>query len=120
MNNSQINTIKAVFELIKHSNLSIEIIVLWNCEHGFDIRFKKTSKLINHILKMLEDNDIIFFYSHKNKYINIPINSSMLNLGYNNMNLEHYYLSFLDEEQKQYYNNRFYDNDNDNEDLIIV
>jgi hypothetical protein len=101
MENGQAKIMKSINSLIKKSKLYIEMYALSRgLNNEFVIQYRKDSKFIMHIKKILDDSDIDYKCGKEHyKYISIPIHTK-------NMNLKDYWLSQLnDNELDNYYGN---------------
>jgi len=109
MENGQAKIMKSINSLIKKSKLCIEMHALSRgLNNEFVIQYRKHSKFIMHIMKILNDSDIDYKCGKDHyKYISIPIHTK-------NMNLKEYWLSQLNDDELDNYNNSdiYYDNNN--------
>ena len=99
MENGQAKIMKSINSLIKKSKLCIEMYALSRgLNNEFIIQYRKHSKFIMHIMKILNDSDIDYKCGKDHyKYISIPIHTK-------NMNLKEYWLSQLNENEINNYN----------------
>jgi hypothetical protein len=109
MENGQAKIMKSINSLIKKSKLCIEMHALSRgLNNEFVIQYRKHSKFIMHIMKILNDSDI-YYKCDKDHYnfIYIPVHTK-------NMNLKEYWVSQLNENELDNYNNSdiYYDNNN--------
>lgn len=102
MNNIKVKSLINIFDTIKKSKYKIEVVIM-NGKYdsfGFYIKHTKRSKFIKNIIDILKREMI----EYKNTLF-IPVGFDDATDIVSNKELENYYLSFLNEEEKIVYHN---------------